>query len=126
MSGSLIGTLPPPAARTNPRERLSKEIRRRTDVVGIFRNEAAIARLAGVVLLDVHDEWQVAERRYLSEGSMARLALTADDGTPQQVDRQEAALVACTLWASLLSTRGPPTLVNNRHRVVHRTGRGHR
>lgn len=52
-------------------------------VVGIVPNEAAITRLAGAVLLEVHDEWQVAERRYLSEGSMARLALTGDDGAPQ-------------------------------------------
>jgi len=64
-------------------------------VVGIFPNEAAITRLAGAVLLEVHDEWQVAERRYLSEGSMARLALPGDDGVPQlEVDRQEAALLA--------------------------------
>jgi len=80
---------------TNPLERVNKEIKRRTDVVGIFPNEAAITRLAGAVLLEVHDEWQIAERRYLSEGSMARLALPGDDGVPQlEVDRQEAALLA--------------------------------
>jgi putative transposase len=58
---------------TNPLERVNKEIKRRTNVVGIFPNEAAIARLAGSVLLEVHDEWQISERRYLSEGSMAKL-----------------------------------------------------
>jgi putative transposase len=61
---------------TNPLERVNKEIKRRTNVVGIFPNEAGVLRLAGSVLIDVHDEWQVTDRRYLSEGSMPKLYQT--------------------------------------------------
>jgi putative transposase len=58
---------------TNPLERLNKEVKRRTDVVGIFPDDQSLLRLASCVLIEAHDEWQVSDRRYLSEASMALL-----------------------------------------------------
>ncbi len=65
---------------TNPLERVNKEVKRRSDVVGIFPNEAAIVRLAGAVLLEVHDEWAAADKRYLAENSMRALDGTGEHG----------------------------------------------
>lgn len=65
---------------TNPLERLNRELKRRCRVVGIFPTETALVRLAGAVLIDTHEEWIAADRRYFSEASMAKLYPERDDG----------------------------------------------
>jgi transposase-like protein len=61
---------------TNPLERLNGEIKRRTEVVGIFPNEDAIVRLVGAILLEQNDEWAVQRARYMT---LETIAPTRDD-----------------------------------------------
>jgi putative transposase len=70
---------------TNPLERVNGEIKRRTRVVGIFPNDAAVLRLVSAVVAETHDEWQDSERRYLAEHTMALLYEPA----PEPLDTKE-------------------------------------
>jgi putative transposase len=63
---------------TNPLERFNKEIKRRTNVVGIFPNDAAIVRLVSSQLREQQEEWQLERRRFFSEATMAKIPETEE------------------------------------------------
>ena len=82
---------------TNPLERLNKNVKRRTDVVGIVPDDGSLLRLSACVLIETHDEWQVSDRRYLSEASMAQLTPPAPTAIEAHTDTTEEVIDTAAL-----------------------------
>jgi len=77
-------------ASTNPLERLNKELKRRSAVVGIFPNRHAVLRLCGALLAEQNDEWLVAGHRYMSETALRTLLFQAEEDAPAQLEVKTA------------------------------------
>jgi transposase-like protein len=78
---------------TNPLERFNREIARRTDVVGIFPDDASVIRLVSMLAIEANDEWLVG-RSYISRGSMTALYETRSALTPETEEKEVTELAA--------------------------------
>jgi hypothetical protein len=107
---------------TDPIERLNGEIKRRSDVVGIFPNEAAVTRLIGAILLEQNNEWAVQRTHYRRWKPSPHSALIYPSACPHwQPDRagNPAQHAVCTPWHGIRSTRLPHARDKDGSRSVH-------
>ncbi len=90
-SRSRAARLPPDRLSADEMLGIAKDLFAQINVVGIFPNDASVLRLITAVVVETHDEWQVAERRYLSEESMAKINAT-DNNEPTAIKEQPLAV----------------------------------